>query len=59
MSALSAGVAADLDRDGAAVIRGALPAAWIERMRRAIDAEMAAGAPMGGALFPRVWPPAG
>jgi ectoine hydroxylase-related dioxygenase (phytanoyl-CoA dioxygenase family) len=45
MSALSPDVAADLERDGAAVVRGALPAAWIERMRTAIDAEMAAASP--------------
>jgi ectoine hydroxylase-related dioxygenase (phytanoyl-CoA dioxygenase family) len=45
MSGLSADVATDLDRDGAAIIRGALPGAWIARMRKAIDAEMAAASP--------------
>ena len=34
-----------LNRDGAAVIRGAVPAPWIERMREAIDAELAGASP--------------
>jgi ectoine hydroxylase-related dioxygenase (phytanoyl-CoA dioxygenase family) len=41
----SSDVAAALDRDGAAIARGVLPPAWIERMRAAIDGEMAGASP--------------
>lgn len=34
-----------LQRDGAAVVRGVVPADWIERMRRAIEAELAGASP--------------
>lgn len=34
-----------LNRDGAAVIRGAVPAVWIDRMREAIEAELAGASP--------------
>jgi ectoine hydroxylase-related dioxygenase (phytanoyl-CoA dioxygenase family) len=35
----------DLNRDGAAVIRGAVPMVWIERMRAAIEAELSGVSP--------------
>jgi ectoine hydroxylase-related dioxygenase (phytanoyl-CoA dioxygenase family) len=38
-------VAAALERDGAAVVRGVVPGDWIGRMREAIDAEMAGASP--------------
>src|SRR5690348_2352864 len=34
-----------LARDGAAVVRGVVPADWIERMRAAVDAELAGASP--------------
>ena len=34
-----------LNRDGAAVIRGVVPTVWIERMREAIDTELAGASP--------------
>src|SRR5665213_4326696 len=34
-----------LERDGATVVRGVVSSAWIERMRSAIDAEMAGASP--------------
>lgn len=37
--------AADLHRDGAVVIRDAIPAGWIARMREAIEVELATGSP--------------
>ncbi len=37
----------DYRRDGAAVFRGVLPEAWIERMRAAIDRVLAAPGPLG------------
>ena len=40
-----ADVGAALQRDGAAVARGVVPHDWIERMRPAIDAEMAGSSP--------------
>jgi hypothetical protein len=39
--------AAALARDGAAVVRGVLPARWIEAMRVAIDAVLAGASPTG------------
>jgi hypothetical protein len=38
-------VARALREDGAAVARGIVPLAWVERMRVAIEAELAAGSP--------------
>jgi ectoine hydroxylase-related dioxygenase (phytanoyl-CoA dioxygenase family) len=38
-------VATALERDGAAVVRGVVPGDWIDRMRSAIDAEMAGVSP--------------
>jgi ectoine hydroxylase-related dioxygenase (phytanoyl-CoA dioxygenase family) len=39
------GIAVALDRDGAAVVRGVVPMEWIERMRVAIDCELAGASP--------------
>jgi ectoine hydroxylase-related dioxygenase (phytanoyl-CoA dioxygenase family) len=40
-----AGVAASLDRDGAAIARAVVPQGWIDLMRGAVDAEMAGASP--------------
>jgi hypothetical protein len=46
------------DRDGVVCLRQAFDAAWVERLRAAVEPDLAAGAPMTCDLFPRVWPKA-
>jgi hypothetical protein len=46
------------DRDGVVCLRQAFDAAWVERLRAAVERDLAAGVPMTCDLFPRVWPKA-